>query len=246
MKKIALLPARLGSTRFPEKMLADLGGLPLIVRTAQAVTRTDLFDKVVVVTDHERIFEAVKKSACEVVMSSPEHQSGSDRIAEIARTMPEYDIVVNVQGDEPFTSSATLAEVLSCFHDPQVQVASAMCPLADGDDLLNPNVVKVAVNEKMDALYFSRAPIPFPRDAGTMQVTLGQHFQHIGIYGYRREALLEFTSWPVCALENTEKLEQLRLLWHGVNIRMALTQEKPIGIDTPADLDAARIIWHNR
>lgn len=241
MKAVALLPARLGSTRFPEKMLALLGGKPLIVRSWEAVQQSQLFDEVWVVTDHHRILEAVEAAGGKCVMSSPKHESGSDRIAEIAARL-DADLIVNVQGDEPFTSADSLRTLLEALQGDGVQVASLMCPITDRADFENPNVVKVVCNQAGDALYFSRAPIPFPRDAAQDLPETGA-FQHIGIYGYRREALLRFTALPTCALERTEKLEQLRLLHHGMPIRMALVHEKSLGIDTEADLAAANLRW---
>jgi len=246
MKVVALLPARLGSTRFPEKMLADLGGKPLIVRSWEAVQATNLFAEVLVVTDHERILQAVEAHGGRAVMSSPHHQSGSDRIAEIALSL-DADLLVNVQGDEPFVQHESLVALLRCFQDASVQVASLMCRLNDWADFQNPNVVKVVCNQVGDALYFSRAVVPFPRDvnlpsSGLMAADAlpANVFQHIGVYGYRREALLAFTALPPCALELTEKLEQLRLLYYGMPIRMAEVAEKSIGIDTQADLVRAR------
>lgn len=246
MKVVALLPARLGSTRFPEKMLADLGGKPLIVRTWEAVQATQLFAEVLVVTDHVRILQAVEAHGGRAVMSSPAHQSGSDRIAEVARSL-EADVLVNVQGDEPFVQRESLAALLRCFEDAEVQVASLMCRLRDWADFQDPNVVKVVCNLAGDALYFSRAVVPFPRDlALPTQGHLPEEavpagvYQHIGVYGYRKEALLAFTALSPCALELTEKLEQLRLLYHGTAIRMAEVAEKSIGIDTLADLERAR------
>jgi len=236
----ALLPARLGSTRFPEKMLADLAGKPLIVRSCEAVKNTALFDKVLVVTDHERIREAVEAHGCDAVMSRDDHPSGSDRIAEIAQNLAEGSIIINVQGDEPFTQKAPLEALIRVFDDSAVQVASLMTPLSQPEALHNPNVVKVAVNAKNDALYFSRAPIPFNRDDNGQSLVAGIHFQHIGIYAYRREALLHFTSLPPCPLELTEKLEQLRLLYHGISIRMVITDALFIGVDTKEDLNRAR------
>jgi 3-deoxy-D-manno-octulosonate cytidylyltransferase len=236
----ALLPARLGSTRFPEKMLADLAGKPLIVRSCEAVKNTGLFDQVLVVTDHERIREAVQAHGCDVVMSREDHPSGSDRIAEIAQNLAEGSIIINVQGDEPFTQKAPLEDLIRVFDDPKVLVASLMTPLTQPEALHNPNVVKVAVNGKNDALYFSRAAIPYKRDDNGQGLVAGQHFQHIGIYAYRRETLLHFTSLPPCPLELTEKLEQLRLLYNGISIRMVVTDALFIGVDTEEDLVKAR------
>lgn len=239
-KIYALLPARLGSTRFLEKMLADLAGKPLIVRTCEAVKNTALFDQVLVVTDHQRILDAVKTHGCEAVMSRIDHPSGSDRIAEIAQNLPEGSIIINVQGDEPFTQKAPLEALIHAFEDKTVQVASLMTPLQTTAALDYPNVVKVAVNAHNDALYFSRAPIPYDRDTAGKELVAGLHFQHIGIYAYRREALLHFTSLPACTLELTEKLEQLRLLYHGIPIRMVVTEAEFIGVDTEEDLVRAR------
>jgi 3-deoxy-manno-octulosonate cytidylyltransferase (CMP-KDO synthetase) len=243
MKAVALLPARLGSTRFPEKMLALLGGKPLIVRSWEAVQQSGLFDEVWVVTDHHRILEAVEAHGGKALMSSPKHESGSDRIAEIASGL-NTELVVNVQGDEPFTSAESLRALLEALKCDGVQVASLMCPIIDIADFVNPNVVKVVCNQFGNALYFSRAPIPFPRDAANTALPEAGAFQHIGIYGYRRNALLQFTSLPPCALEKTEKLEQLRLLNHGIPIRMALVHEKSLGIDSPEDLKQANIRWN--
>lgn len=239
------MPARLGSTRFPEKMLADLAGKPLIVRSCEAVKSTGLFDQVLVVTDHERIRDAAEAHGCDVRMSREDHPSGSDRIAEIAQNLPEGSIIINVQGDEPFTQKAPLEDLIRVFEDPTVLVASLMTPLTQTEALHNPNVVKVAVDGKNEALYFSRAPIPYNRDDHGQSIVTGIHFQHIGIYAYRREALLHFTSLPPCPLELTEKLEQLRLLHHGINIRMVQTTAQFIGVDTKEDLIRARE-WFNR
>ena len=251
MKTIALLPARLSSTRLPEKMLADLYGKPLIVRSWEAVMATGLFDEVWIVTDHERIYQAAETHGARVCMSRADHPSGSDRLAEVIADRMDVDVVVNVQGDEPFTSKESLRALLDCFKDPAVQVASACCALAQLSDYQNPNVVKVVKDAAGDALYFSRAPIPFARDqvwqtdeeAIQLPVTV---WQHLGLYAYRREALLHFTSLPPAPLELTEKLEQLRLLHHGIRIRMAEVAEKAIGVDTIEDLDKARALFISR
>lgn len=251
MKTIALLPARLSSARLPEKMLADLGGKPLIVRTWEAVMSSALFDEVWVVTDHVRIFEAAEAHGAQVCMSRADHPSGSDRLAEVVANRSDVDVVVNVQGDEPFTSKASLSALLACFNDPQVQVASACCALEQLSDYQNPNVVKVVKDAVGDALYFSRAPIPFARDhvwqAGEEMLQLPVAvWQHLGLYAYRRETLLRFTALPPAPLELTEKLEQLRLLHHGIRIRMAEVADKAIGVDTAEDLELARKVFISR
>ena len=252
MKTIALLPARLASARLPEKMLADLCGKPLIVRTWEAVVATGLFHEVLIVTDHSRILEAAQAHGAQVCLSRPDHPSGSDRLAEVVAARPDVDVVVNVQGDEPFTSKQSLSALLACFNDPLVQVASACCRLETWSDYQNPNVVKVVKDVQGDALYFSRAPIPFDRDqvmdtaAEQPQGLAFTAWQHLGLYAYRREALLRFTSLPPAPIELTEKLEQLRLLHHGMRIRMAEVTEKAVGVDTAADLEKARALFTSR
>lgn len=246
MKSIALLPARLASTRLPEKMLADLAGKPLIVRSYEAVAATCLFDEVWIVTDHERIFTAVEAHGAKVCMSRADHPSGSDRLAEIARQRPDVDLIVNVQGDEPFTQKSSLEALMQCFNDSAVQVASLCCPIDNKSDLHNPNLVKVVKDHKGDALYFSRAPIPFPREGASTDALPFDAWQHIGIYGYKRDVLLQFTQWAPSPLEEIEKLEQLRLLHHGIHIRMAEVHEKSIGIDTAEDLENARRWFSDR
>lgn len=246
MKSIALLPARLASTRLPEKMLADLAGKPLIVRSWEAVAATALFDEVWIVTDHERIFEAAEAHGAKVCMSQPDHPSGSDRLAEIARKRPDVDLIVNVQGDEPFTQKSSLEALLACFSDPAVQVASLCCPIENKADFNNPNLVKVVKDQKGDALYFSRSAIPYPRDGAPSEQLPFAAWQHVGIYGYKRDMLLQFTQWAPTPLEEIEKLEQLRLLQHGIRIRMAEVHEKSIGIDTAEDLENARRLFSGR
>ncbi|MBA4304911.1 MAG: 3-deoxy-manno-octulosonate cytidylyltransferase [Sphingobacteriaceae bacterium] len=246
MKCIALLPARLASTRLPEKMLADLAGKPLIVRSYEAVAATNLFDEVWIVTDHERIFTASEAHGAKVCMSSPSHSSGSDRLAEVARQRPDVALIVNVQGDEPFTQKNSLEALMQCFNDSAVQVASLCCPIASTADFNNPNLVKVVKDQKGDALYFSRAPIPYLRDGAPSHQLPFAAWQHIGIYGYKRDILLQFTQWAPSPLEEIEKLEQLRLLHHGINIRMAEVHEKSIGIDTAEDLENARRWFSDR
>jgi 3-deoxy-manno-octulosonate cytidylyltransferase (CMP-KDO synthetase) len=185
-----------------------------------------------VVTDTEIIYNEVQND--NVVMSKRNHESGSDRIAEAIANV-DCDVIINVQGDEPFVDSDVLKGLLSAFDDKSVNVASVMHELFEQGDIENPNNVKVVVNKNNDALYFSRSVIPFIRDAGTK----ARHFKHIGIYGYRKEALLKFTTWPAGELEKIEKLEQLRYLENGINIRMVLTNHASIGIDTPEDLKLA-------
>ena len=238
MKVIAMIPARYGATRFPAKLMQDLCGKPVIVHTYQRVKDTQLFDEVYVVTDDDRIEKAISEVGGRVIRSKKEHNSGSDRLAEASQDLP-VDIIVNVQGDEPFTNKENLEKVIDIFAKDltkSIAVASLMERITDPDDIANPNNVKVVVNKFGEALYFSRNIIPFPRDPNTKV----SYYKHIGIYAYRKEALQQFTELPPSLLEETEKLEQLRYLENGFKIRLALTDIPTIGIDTPEDLERAR------
>ena len=238
MKLIAMIPARYGATRFPAKLMQDLCGKPVIVHTYQRVADTNLFDQVYVVTDDDRIENAIREVGGKVIRSQKEHNSGSDRLAEASKDL-EVDIIVNVQGDEPFTDKENLQKVIDIFaNDPQknIAVASLMERITHPDDIANPNNVKVVVNKFNEALYFSRSVIPFPRDTNTKV----PYYKHIGIYAYRKDALQQFTQLPPSLLEETEKLEQLRYLENGFKIRLAATDIPTIGIDTPEDLEKAR------
>lgn len=237
MKIIAVIPARYNSTRFPAKLMQDLCGKPVILRTYEATVATQLFDQVIVATDSQEIFNLIIQHDGQAVMSQKEHESGSDRIAEAVADL-SADIVVNVQGDEPFVAKENLAKLIDVFKqdvDNQVDVASLMFPIATIDDVNNPNHVKVVVDQNNFALYFSRSPIPYNRDG----VAGVEYFQHIGVYAFRKSALMAFTQWPSATLENIEKLEQLRYLENGKRIRMARVEEPTIGIDTPEDLAKA-------
>ncbi|EKY08202.1 3-deoxy-manno-octulosonate cytidylyltransferase [Capnocytophaga sp. oral taxon 380] len=238
MKLIAMIPARYGATRFPAKLMQDLCGKPVIVHTYERVADTRLFDEVYVVTDDDRIEKAIREVGGKVIRSKKEHNSGSDRLAEASRDL-DVDIIVNVQGDEPFTDKENLQKVIDIFVKDltkSIAVASLMERITDPDDIANPNNVKVVVNKFGEALYFSRNVIPFPRDPNTKV----SYYKHIGIYAYRKEALQQFTELPPSLLEETEKLEQLRYLENGFKIRLALTDIPTIGIDTPEDLERAR------
>ena len=233
-----MIPARYGATRFPAKLMQDLCGKPVIVHTYERVADTRLFDEVYVVTDDDRIEKAIREVGGKVICSKKEHNSGSDRLAEASRDL-DVDIIVNVQGDEPFTDKENLQKVIDIFVKDltkSIAVASLMERITDPDDIANPNNVKVVVNKFGEALYFSRNIIPFPRDPNTKV----SYYKHIGIYAYRKEALQQFTELPPSLLEETEKLEQLRYLENGFKIRLALTNIPTIGIDTPEDLERAR------
>lgn len=233
-KKVALIPARYAATRFPGKLMQLLGGKPVIVRTYEATMATGLFDEVIVVTDSDIIYQAITSAGGKAVMSVREHESGSDRIAEAAAAM-DATIILNVQGDTPFVKIEPLRKLLSLFSDPSVRVASLMQVLTDESDIADPNFVKVAVDRNMNALYFSRSPIPYPRDKNAGAT----YYEHIGVYAFRKEALISFTNWPMTTLEATEKIECLRYLEYGVPIRMAIVDYMGVEIDTPEDLSRA-------
>ncbi len=224
-----MIPARYGATRFPAKLMQDLCGKPVIVHTYQRVADTNLFDQVYVVTDDDRIEKAIHEVGGKVIHSQKEHNSGSDRLAEASKDL-EVDIIVNVQGDEPFTDAENLKKVIDIFtNDSQrnIAVASLMECITNPEDIANPNNVKVVVNKFNEALYFSRSIIPFPRDPNIAV----PYYKHIGIYAYRKDALQQFTQLPPSLLEETEKLEQLRYLENGFKIRLALTNIPTIGIE---------------
>lgn len=235
MKKIAVVPARYAATRFPAKLMQMLGDKTVIRHTYDNTVNTGLFDDVLVVTDSRIIFEEIASNGGNVVMSKKEHESGSDRIAEAVEDL-DVDVIINVQGDEPFMEKQPLADLLNAFEDKNVQVASLMHEIHEEEQINNPNVVKVVTDLAGDALLFSRSPIPFKRNTEASV----SYFRHIGVYGYRKSALLQFVKWPMSDLENIEKLEQLRYLENGVKIRMVKTSFSAIGIDTPEDLIAAR------
>jgi 3-deoxy-D-manno-octulosonate cytidylyltransferase len=235
MKAIAMIPARYEASRFPGKLMQLLGDKTVIRRTYEAALHTELFDEVWVVTDSDQIASEINSIGGKVLRSKQAHESGTDRIAEVARDM-EFDIIVNVQGDSPFIKKEPLRQLLQAFTDPSVQVGSLMRPLTQAEDIQNPNVVKVVVNQKNDSIFFSRSVIPFPRDPQQA----APYYEHVGVYAFRKKTLFDFTSWSLTPLEKMEKLECLRLLEHGVPIRMVLTPEKGVEIDTPEDLEKAR------
>lgn len=237
MKKIALIPARYAATRFHAKLMQVLGDKPVIRHTYDATVKTNLFDEVIVVTDSDIIYREITRNGGKAVMSRKEHASGSDRIAEAVAGM-DADVVINVQGDEPFIQKDPLEKLVRLFDDPSVKVGSLMRPIEDKEELLASSSVKVVVNKNNDALYFSRSVIPFVANT-EIQTT---HFLHLGVYGYRKDILLQFTQWPAAQLELIEKLEQLRYLDNGIAIRMALVDFKSVAIDTPEDLERARIL----
>ena len=234
MKKIAMIPARYAATRFPAKLMQLLGDETVILHTYKNTVATNLFDEVMVVTDSEIIFNEIINNGGKAVMSKKEHESGSDRIAEAIANM-DVDIVVNVQGDEPFVQKEPMQKLLDVFQDENVQVASLMQELKEEQFIADPNYVKVAVDKNMNSLFFSRSPIPYHRDKNTSPV----YYEHIGVYAFRKQALLNFTNWAMTPLEAAEKIECLRYLENGVPLKMIVTEYMGVEIDTPEDLERA-------
>ncbi|MCB5250327.1 MAG: 3-deoxy-manno-octulosonate cytidylyltransferase [Candidatus Cloacimonadales bacterium] len=235
MEKIAVIPSRYASKRLEAKALAMIGDKSLIQRVYEAVKSTELFDKILVATDHPIIFDEVIRFGGNVMMTSEDHQCGTDRIAEVCKHI-DCDIVVNVQGDEPFICKEPLEGLLHAFTDESVKVASLMCPMNKPEDIENPNKVKVIVNKFSDAIYFSRSTIPYQRNI----IDGFRYFKHIGVYAFKKEALLEYVASPHTLYEQTESLEQLRFIHNAIPIRMVETDYEGIGIDTLDDLEKAR------
>lgn len=236
-----MIPARYAASRFPAKLMQDLSGKPVIVRTYEAAVKTALFDAVYVVTDSDIIYNTIINSGGLAIMSKKEHDCGSDRIAEAVSEM-DVDIIVNVQGDEPFTDRESLAGVLDVFkkdHEKEIDLASLMVKITDEEEIENPNTVKVIVDNRNFALYFSRSPIPYPRAKNEETV----YYKHKGIYAFRKSALMDFQRLPMLSLEATEKIEAIRYLEYGKKIKMVETTVSGIEIDTPEDLEKAQAAW---
>lgn len=234
MKKFALIPARYASTRFPFKLMQMLGDKTVIRHTYENTLATGLFDEVWVVTDSDIIFNEIVGHGGKAIMSINEHESGSDRIAEAVLEM-DVDVVLNVQGDEPFIDQNSLAHLLSQFDDPEVEVASLMKVMNDTNLINDSNYVKVVVDKKYNSLLFSRSPIPFNRDQSLSPV----YYEHIGVYAFRKKMLLQFTQWKPTPLELAEKIECLRYLENGVQLKMVVTEHSGVKIDVPEDLEKA-------
>ncbi|PKD17970.1 3-deoxy-manno-octulosonate cytidylyltransferase [Salegentibacter salinarum] len=243
LKIIAMIPARYEASRFPGKLLKDLNGKTVITRTYEAAKSTGLFDEVYVVTDSDKIYAEINKNGGNAIKSKKKHECGSDRIAEAVENM-DVDIVVNVQGDEPFIDKDSLAKLLVVFREDDasaIDLASLKTALSESEDITNANNVKVITNKNDFAMYFSRFPIPYPRNTDA-HVT---YFKHIGIYAFRKQALIDFYNLPMLSLESAEKIEAIRFLEYGKNIKMVETEMQTIGIDTAEDLEKARKIWNN-
>jgi 3-deoxy-manno-octulosonate cytidylyltransferase (CMP-KDO synthetase) len=253
---VAIIPARFASTRLPGKALIELAGKPMVCWVAERALAARNVDRVIVATDSEEIARAVRPRGIEVMLTSEHHTSGTDRVAEIAETIPEAEIVVNVQGDEPLISPETIEKAVEVMAAEMKKTRGAGIvttwePIESKADLLDPDLVKVVVDDDDNAVYFSRSPVPYPRDAvkrhGSPDVALEQEPEllklfrkHTGLYVYHRDVLLEFTKWPRTQLEKTEALEQLRALAHGVKIKVVQACTTSTGVDTLADLEKVR------
>ena len=238
MKIVSIIPARYDSSRFPGKLMQQLGDRTVILRTYQNVVATGLFDEVVVATDSDVIFEEISDNGGRAVMTRNDHQCGSDRIAEAVSGM-DADVVINVQGDEPFVDGDSLKKLIEVFEDDprkEIALASLMTPLLEPEEVKNPSVVKVIVDLNDFALYFSRSPIPFDRD----HEKAPPYYMHVGVYAFRKQALIEFSEQEMTPLESAEKIECIRYLEHGKKIKMVVTHNLNFEIDTPRDLDRAK------
>ena len=244
MKVIAMIPARYDASRFPGKLMQDLAGKSVILRTYQATLDTSLFSKVYVVTDNDIIFNEIKNNGGDVIMSKNSHESGSDRIAEAALNI-DCDVIVNVQGDEPFTekeSLKSLIDVFNCDTNDNIDLASLMVKIDNEDDINNPNCVKVITDINNFALYFSRSRIPYQRSITNQP----NYYKHKGVYAFKKSTLLEFTNLLMLDLEKSEKIECLRFLEHGKKIKMVESNVEGVEIDTPYDLVKANKLWNQQ
>jgi len=237
MKIIAMIPARYQASRFPGKLMKDLGGKPVILRTYEAAVNTNLFSEVYVVTDSDIIYKTISNSGGNAIMSKKEHECGSDRIAEAVEKI-DVDIVVNVQGDEPFIDELSLSKLIEVFKNDfikEVDLASLKVEITNKEDIENPNNVKVITDVNNMAIYFSRSVIPFHRDS-SIDV---KYYKHKGVYAFRKQALLDFYNTPITPLEAAEKIEAIRYQEIGKKIKMVETSVEAVGIDTPEDLEKA-------
>jgi 3-deoxy-manno-octulosonate cytidylyltransferase (CMP-KDO synthetase) len=241
MQIIAMIPARLEATRFKHKLLQPLGGKSVIRNTNDNVVATNLFSKVYVVTDSEIIFNEIESNGGNAIMSVKEHESGSDRIAEAAANL-NVDVIINIQGDEPFVEASIMQDIITTFkqdEEKKIGVVSVMRSITNPDLINSPNVVKVVVDKQNNSLLFSRSPIPYKRD----EAATTPMYQHVGIYAFRKQALLQFTTWEQTPLEMAEKIECLRYVENGVQLKMVVTDKTMIAIDVPEDLERAQRHW---
>jgi len=240
---LGVIPARFGSSRLLGKPLANIGGKPMIQHTYESALKSKLLERVVIAVDDEKVYQVVSLFTKNVIMTPQDIQTGSDRIAYVVRNIPDADIIVNIQGDEPFIKGAMIDEAIEpLLFDTTVDVSTLAKKITSVDELRAASIPKVVFDYNNFALYFSRSPIPYVRDAKNYQerLIMGNMYKHIGLYVYKREALLRFTELPQTDLEKTEKLEQLRMLENGMRIKIVETNYESISVDTPADLERVR------
>lgn len=238
MAKLGIIPARYASTRFPGKPLIDIAGKSMIQRVYEQACSARSLDKVVIATDDERIITEVKRFGGEYVLTRANHQSGTDRCAEVAQKITGFEVIINIQGDEPYIDPIQIDLLSSCFDDPDVKLATLIKKIQEREELFNSNIPKVVINTMGQAIYFSRQPIPFIRSTAEENwAEAHQFYKHIGIYGYTNEALLQITHLPPSSLELAESLEQLRWIENGYKIQTKITNLETIAVDTPEDLE---------
>jgi 3-deoxy-manno-octulosonate cytidylyltransferase (CMP-KDO synthetase) len=237
MNILGIIPARYASTRFPGKPLVDIAGKSMIQRVYEQAKKCIDLSEVIVATDDERIFNHVIDFGGVAVMTSSAHQSGTDRCAEVALSRPEYDVIINIQGDEPFIDPAQISQLTACFKNADTQIATLVKKVQNIEELLNPNSPKVVINKLSEAVYFSRSPLPHIRGHEQQNwINYYTYFNHIGIFGYRADVLQQVTKLPVSSLEKAESLEQLRWIENGYRIKVAETEIETYAVDTPEDL----------
>ena len=234
IKALGVIPARSGSTRFPGKPLFEIAGKPLLQRVWEQCRRAGELDRIVIATDDRRILRAAESWGAEARLTSKSHASGTDRAAEVARKLSRFGLIINIQGDEPLIDPRLIDRLVVALRNPKTEMVTAAHPFENASDIMSPHQVKVVLDKSGKALYFSRSPIPFPRNPGTSYRTL----RHQGIYGFRRETLLHFVKWKPTPLERTEGLEQLRALENGVTVDVLVTKHGSPGVDTPEDAAA--------
>ena len=236
MKVVGVIPARYSSSRFPGKPLIDLKGKTMIQRVYEGVSKSSILSEVIVATDDQRIYDAVKGFGGKVQLTSTEHTTGTDRCGEVAQTI-EADVIINIQGDEPLVDFRQIDQLASVFNDTRIQIASLGIKSNDADDLANPNRIKIVLDHNKDALYFSRSPIPNTKNASNLALDNFNYFRHIGVYAYRKETLSQLVQLEPTLLEKLESLEQLRWMYHGYAIRIVETDIETPNIDVPSDLE---------
>lgn len=238
MAKLGIIPARYASTRFPGKPLIDIAGKSMIQRVYEQACSSSSLDKVVIATDDERIITEVKRFGGEFALTRNDHQSGTDRCAEVAEKFPGFEVIINIQGDEPYIDPVQIDLLSSCFTDPAVKLATLVKRIRDEEELFNQNIPKVVLNHRQQAIYFSRHTIPFLRNTEQANwLKTHQFYKHIGIYGYTVETLLQITRLKPSSLELAESLEQLRWIENGYEIQTRVTDMESIAVDTPEDLE---------